>query len=294
MLTPNSVYTANGVKMCKYLLTEARNNPNKINLPSKRTKPLLKITIHNTPDLENVYDDAEQYTRATVNGNMGTVVPTAYLDDVGGWQLLPEDWCNWTNTDGSGVGNTQTLTIECIMSGTNTPEDQKAYDNCARLAAYWLHKYDLKEDDIVTHTYWLHVRDGHTSLAETDKIDYWCCAPHPYKLCPYYIIPTWLEFKKLVAKYYRALKGYPSESEVVQETTKEPEQDEFPYRVKIICDELNVRENPGTSSKVVTTVTKNYIYTIVEKQYVGDVPWGRLISPGAGWISLLPKYVEKL
>ena len=287
MLTSNSIYTANGVKMSKYILTEARNNPNKINLPPKRTKPLLKVTIHNTNNLENVNDDAEQYTRATVNGNMGTVVPSSYVDDLGGWQLLEDTQCNWTCADGSGPGNTQTIAIECIMSGKNTPEDQKAYDNAARLAAWILHKNGLKEDDIVTHTYWLHVRDGHTSLAETDKIDYWCCAPHPYKLCPYYIIPTWLEFKKLVTKYYRALKGYPEEPEVKQE-------DKFPYQVKVVCDELNVREKPGTSSKVVTTITKNYVYTIVEEQYVCDVPWGRLISPGAGWISLLPKYVTKL
>ena len=53
------------------------------------------------------------------------------------------------------------------------------------------------------------------------------------------------------------------------------------YKVKITADVLNVRENPNTTSKIVTTVKNGEVYTIVDEQN----GWGKLKS-GAGWISL--------
>lgn len=55
-----------------------------------------------------------------------------------------------------------------------------------------------------------------------------------------------------------------------------------PYLVKITATRLNVRKGPGINYAVVTTVKKNEVYTIVEK----NGKWGKLKS-GAGWISLL-------
>ena len=62
---------------------------------------------------------------------------------------------------------------------------------------------------------------------------------------------------------------------------------------RIIADELNVRVGAGSSYKVNTVVKKGQAYTITEIKYNGTTPWGKLKS-GAGWISLNPKYVEKL
>lgn len=59
-----------------------------------------------------------------------------------------------------------------------------------------------------------------------------------------------------------------------------------PYTVKITANVLNVRSGPGTNYKVVTSIKKNEVYTIVEKKN----GWGKLKS-GAGWISL--KYTKK-
>lgn len=288
ILTPDKIYTLNGVKISEYLLTN--HNPNRIDLPSKRVKPLLKITIHNTDDLDHVEDDPEQYTRATVNGNMNSVRPNYYVDDTGAWKILEDSWCNWTNADGSGPGNTQTISIECIMlaKGRNDLESEKSMDNCARLTAYLLDIYGLKEGDVVTHTYWLHVMSGNTSLKDTKNVDYWCTKPHPYKTCPLYIIPRWKEFKALVSKYYRQLKKLPLQPTEQGVSVK-------PYTVRVVCDELNVRNKPGIAadSKVVMRVYRNQAFTIVDVQKVGTVPWGRLKS-GAGWISLLSKYVKKV
>ena len=59
------------------------------------------------------------------------------------------------------------------------------------------------------------------------------------------------------------------------------------YKVKITADTLNVRKGAGVSYKVVTTVKKNEVYTIVQELN----GWGKLKS-GAGWISL--KYTKKV
>lgn len=61
------------------------------------------------------------------------------------------------------------------------------------------------------------------------------------------------------------------------------------YQVKIAVNTLNIRAGAGTNYKIVGTVKKNYIYTIVETK--GS--WGKLKS-GAGWISISTKYVKHL
>lgn len=53
------------------------------------------------------------------------------------------------------------------------------------------------------------------------------------------------------------------------------------YRVKITANILNVRSAPNDSARVVTTVKKNDVYTIVQE----EGGWGKLKS-GAGWIYL--------
>lgn len=59
------------------------------------------------------------------------------------------------------------------------------------------------------------------------------------------------------------------------------------YKVKVTADVLNVRAGAGTNYKVVTTVKKNQVYTIVDEKN----GFGKLKS-GAGWISL--NYTKKV
>lgn len=60
------------------------------------------------------------------------------------------------------------------------------------------------------------------------------------------------------------------------------------FTVKIICNELNIRQSADFNSKVVGTVKKGEVYTIVEEKN----GLGRLLS-GAGWISMGASYVRK-
>ena len=71
-----------GVTVNEYLLT--KHNPNGIDMPSLSMEgKIMGVTIHNTDWITTASDTtpAEQYTRATVNGNMGDVRVHYYVDN---------------------------------------------------------------------------------------------------------------------------------------------------------------------------------------------------------------------
>lgn len=166
-------------------------------LLSGGTGKVAGVTIHNTPDLANVEEDAEQYTRATwPNANMNDVRVQYYVDDVNAWQNLREDEVGWHAGDGgSGPGNTTTIAIEIIMDGSGSPEDVKAEENGALLAAILLHRHGLTINDLYTHNHWM----GHP-----DSI-----VKGAAKNCPLYILPHWAKFKARVAELLAELEGEP-------------------------------------------------------------------------------------
>lgn len=216
LLTPDKTSTINGVTVNEFLLT--KHNPNKIAMPTASMN-YAGVTIHNTDDLANVHDDAEQYTRATYNGNMNDVRVHFYVDDVCAWQNLPLTLQGWHASDSKGKGNTTTVAIECIMKNNTDKENEKAEDNAARLAAYLLHQKGLNIGKLYTHTHWLNVRDG-----KWGSVDYLNTAKHPYKMCPAYILPHWDKFKAKVQSYLNQLKKTtttaPKPSATTTETTK--------------------------------------------------------------------------
>lgn len=61
------------------------------------------------------------------------------------------------------------------------------------------------------------------------------------------------------------------------------------FLVKIICDELNIRQSASFDSKVVGTAKKGEVFTIVDEQN-GLYK----LKSGAGWISANSKYVQKI
>lgn len=287
MLTPDKIYNLNGVTVNEFLLT--KHNPNKISLPSKMNGKIIGVTLHNTPDLKNVNDDAEQYTRATYNGNMGSARIHFYVDDLGAWQNLPLEYQSWhagqsgkPSQYGSGKGNSNTISIECIMksSDLSIEENAKARDNSARLIAYLLNKYNLSIDNLYTHNYWVNVRNGKKgSVDQLNKLN------DGYKGCPLYIRPKWDDFKKLVESYMKEPSTKP------QNATNNGFNE---YKVRIITDELNVSKTPKfTTSDIVMKVVKGDVYTIVDETTVNKTKFGKLKS-GIGYISLCSKYVEKI
>lgn len=190
-----------GVPIHTYLLT--KHNPNQIAMPTARMQDkILGITIHNTnrKPLLHGMTDAEQYICQTIQGTMRDVRVHFYVDAYGAWQTLPLSQAGWHAADGAGDGNRHTIAIECIMSPAYTMEDRIAEDNCARLAAYLLMQFQLPQNALFTHTYWLHVRDGAVGRRRILNTAF-----HPYKMCPSYILPHWEQFEQQVDLYYQRL-----------------------------------------------------------------------------------------
>lgn len=200
ILTPDTVTIINGVTTNLYKLTN--HNPNKIDLPPLRNGDIIGVTIHNTDRITTAAGTtpAEQYTRATVNGNMNSVRVHFYVDDVCAWQNLPLTYTSWhagqsgkTDKNGSEKGNNLTISIECIMNGSGDAKDIKARDNAARLAAWLLDNYG---GELYTHNYWCNIRNGKTgTIDQLNKLN------DGYKNCPVYLRKDWDGFKKLVDSY---------------------------------------------------------------------------------------------
>lgn len=204
ILQPDKIKNWNGVKINEYFLTD--HNPNKIDMPIQNLPAEIRgITIHNTDWLEHISTSttqAEQYTRATVNGNMGTVRVHFYVDDTGAWQNLPLTLSGWHAADGGGDGNRKTISIECIMDGSENSYSLKAEENAIRLIAYLLYKYNLNVDNnLFTHNHWLNVKDKKTGT--TDELNR---MKNPLKNCPAYILPHWAIFKAKVRTQLNKLK----------------------------------------------------------------------------------------
>lgn len=242
LLTPNTIYTANGVKVNEKIIPDGTRwkdgakavkagfSANSLYKKQQRltnnTGKAKSLTIHNTDDLDNVNDDAEQYTRATYNENMSSVRVHFYVDDLGAWQNMKAGTgacandpvgsaeVTWHAGDGSTAdgGNMTSLSMEIIMND-NAAHDEKAKDNGARLAAWLLWKHGLTVADMVSHTYWVNKAAG-KSFSDVDKQ----CTNliKNKKWCPAYIfnsynaataLKNWLAFKALVQGYLDELKG---------------------------------------------------------------------------------------
>ena len=200
ILRPDTSTTLNGVKINEYLLT--KHNPNRIDMPSVSMEgKVIGVTVHNTDwiSVASGTTPAEQYTRATVNGNMNDVRVHYYVDNTCAWQNLPLTLSGWHAADGSGNGNRRTIAIECIMSSAYNATDKKSEDNCARLAAALLKQYGLGISHLYTHTHWLNVRDGKSGTVDQLNTMY-----NRYKMCPLYILPHWSAFKSKVQSYMKS------------------------------------------------------------------------------------------
>ena len=208
----------NGVTVNEYLLT--KHNPNKIDMPTHKITNLIGITVHNTDRITVASNTtpAEQYTRATVNGNMKDVRVHFYVDDVCAWQCLPLDLSGWHATDGSGDGNRKTISIECIMNGSGDAKDKKAEGNCAKLVAYLLDKFKLKDTAIYSHNHWYKV-----------------------KYCPAYILPHWNNFKKKVISYR-------NKNTAIEGNSKPSNSVKALYRVRVSWD--NAKSQIGAFSSL--------------------------------------------
>ncbi len=266
ILKPDKTMTLGNITVNEFLLT--KHNPNGIAMPSGKMQEIVGITIHNTDWIKTAAGTtpAEQYTRATYNGNMKDVRVHYYVDRTCAWQNLPLDLSGWHAADGSGNGNCKTIAIECIMSSAYNANDQKSEDNAARLAAALLKQYRLGIECLFTHTHWLNVKDG-----KRGTVDELNTMRNAYKMCPLYILPHWAAFKAKVEKYL---------GEGAEADTAQSEASEDTYLVRVTTPDLCIRTGPGANYPRNGRFTGTGTFTVVETK--GS--WGRLKA--GGWICL--------
>ena len=219
ILSPDkTVTTTNGLKIKKKIIPDSLRATKDVASWCKKggkMKPCAKlcgtgkpkgITVHNTNDITTAAGTtaAEQYTRATYNGNMGGVVVHYYVYESDIWQLLDNSEQGWHATDGASKrksqrggtdtigGNVDTIAIECIGNKATSE------DTTAKLVAYLCAKYGLNPGtDVYAHKYF-----------------------YPSKNCPAYILPHWSTFLANVKKYYDALTGAQKEKISAGDTVK--------------------------------------------------------------------------
>lgn len=175
----------------------------------------------------------------------------------------PEEIAYCTNQ-----ANEYSISIECCHPDATGKFTDATETALAELCVYLLKRYHLTADDIIRH------------YDVTGK------------QCPLYWAPTKYQPAEVANGRFAAFKNQvrdmmgnaPDVAESVEE---------LPFCVKILDPELNIRKAPGTSSEVVGVIKGGGIYTIVDTEMVGDVPWGKLKS-GIGWISLGDKYVRRI
>lgn len=165
----------------------------------KPTKPLVGnkaqwVTIHNTNPVKHNENttDAEQYVRATINGNMGSI-SHIYVDDSCAWLIVPKTIKAWHSGDTFGNpngGNNTSIAYECIMNGEDNFKNKKAYDNLCRLVAGDLLELNLSTFNLMSHYAWT---KKNKALNPDKKVS--------IKKCPQYILGKWDVFKTDVQKY---------------------------------------------------------------------------------------------
>ncbi len=190
-LTPDKIRNEYGLEIKEKIIPNGNKlKPNR--KLSNGTGKVEWVTIHNTDDIDEAQgtNDAEQYARATYNGNMGGVTVHYYIDEIDCWQLLNEDEVGYHAADSytvkdkviDGPGNGTSIAIEIIMDGSGFKTDVDAENRGALLAAILLHKHGLTIDRLTTHNHW-----------------------YPKKYCPIYILPHWNQFKNKVIAYLESI-----------------------------------------------------------------------------------------
>lgn len=222
ILKPERTTVMNGVTVNQYLLKDM--------YPSGGMDRICGVTIHNTDWITTVAGTtpAEQYTRATLNGNMGNVIVHYYVDNVCAWQNLPHKVHGWHAADGSGDGNMQTIAIECIMDGSGSERSKKSEDNAARLAAAILKQLGFGIDQLFTHQHW-----------------------YSRKYCPAYILPHWEEFKRKVQGYLGETPSAPAPTEM--------------YRIRKSWDDAKSQIGAYVNLESAKSVCKSGYYVFDEK-----------------------------
>lgn len=207
------------------------------------------IVVHNTAN-----DASAQNEVKYMISNNNRVSFHFAVDDKEVVQGLPLDRNAWACGDGAnGKGNRKGIQIEICYSKSGGVRFENAEKNAAKFIAQLLKERGWGVDKVKKHQ------------------------DFSNKYCPHRTLDKgWASFVNMVKDYLNELN---KPTQVNQTKT---------FLVEIICNELNIRQQADFNSKVVGTVKKGEVFTIVEEKN----GLGKLKS-GAGYISMNAKYVRR-
>lgn len=207
------------------------------------------VVVHNTAN-----DASAQNEVKYMISNNNQVSFHFAVDDKEIVQGLPLDRNAWACGDGAnGKGNRKGIQIEICYSKSGGARFENAEKNAAKFIAQLLKERGWGVDKVKKHQ------------------------DFSNKYCPHRTLDKgWASFVNMVKDYLNELN---KPTQVNQTKT---------FLVEIICNELNIRQQADFNSKVVGTVKKGEVFTIVEEKN----GLGKLKS-GAGYISMNAKYVRR-
>lgn len=207
------------------------------------------VVVHNTAN-----DASAQNEVKYMISNNNQVSFHFAVDDKEIVQGLPLDRNAWACGDGAnGKGNRKGIQIEICYSKSGGARFENAEKNAAKFIAQLLKERGWGVDKVKKH------QDFRN------------------KYCPHRTLDKgWASFVNMVKDYLNELN---KPTQVNQTKT---------FLVEIICNELNIRQQADFNSKVVGTVKKGEVFTIVEEKN----GLGKLKS-GVGYISMNTKYVKR-
>ena len=207
------------------------------------------VVVHNTAN-----DASAQNEVKYMISNNNQVSFHFAVDDKEIVQGLPLDRNAWACGDGAnGKGNRKGIQIEICYSKSGGARFENAEKNAAKFIAQLLKERGWGVDKVKKH------QDFRN------------------KYCPHRTLDKgWASFVNMVKDYLNELN---KPTQVNQTKT---------FLVEIICNELNIRQQADFNSKVVGTVKRGEVFTIVEEKN----GLGKLKS-GVGYISMNAKYVRR-
>lgn len=218
------------------------------------SKYSIKCPYSMTPEFVVVHNtandaSAENEVKYMISNNNQVSFHFA-VDDKEVIQGLPLDHNAWACGDGAnGKGNRKGIQVEICYSKSGGARFDAAEKNAAKFIAQLLKERGWGVDKVKKHQ------------------------DFSNKYCPHRTLDIgWVSFVNMVKDYLNELNA---------PATK-------PFLVQIICDELNIRQKANFTSKIVGTVKRGEVYTIVAEEN----GLGKLKS-GAGYISLNSKYVKR-
>lgn len=244
---------------------------NSKNYGGKRSLSSIKyIVIHYTANDGDSDDGNANYFK----NNIVKASAHYFVDDDSITQSVPDDHTAWSvggskygNCKSTGGGkyhgkctNSNSISIELCDSVRNGKiyPTAKTIANALELTRKLMKKYNIPAERVIRH------------FDVTGKS------------CPAYWCGTTAKNSKWKTEFWNKLKS----------STK-PENSTGAFLVRVLVDDLTIREGAGTNTKAVGSIKDKGTYTITEVKYNGSTPWGKLKS-GKGYISLLEKYCNRL